>query len=862
MHEASMWKQNVLRNAIKFGNRLRTERSKRVPSPKRKLIVETLEVRAVLSSTPIVIDNSDPGFSKTGTWASASGGYAGNVDVSSAPNNGSEVGSWTFIVAPGTYRVANTWHTSNWALGSNVPFKVFDGTSLIATVPVNQQIAPNDFVFNSVWWENLGIFNVNSILRVEISDNANGLVVADAMRIERVDAVTSTSIIDDSGSGFSKSAGSWGVAPAAGSYANSVTWAGNPGDWAETAEWNFYVMPGTYRISMSWHGGAEIYASNTRVSVSTSSTLPPVSNFYVNQKNSPNDLFTDSVWWENLGFVSVTSSNLKIIMFDGGNGYFMADAMRIERIEQTTSTTIVDDNSAGFSKSAGSWGVAPAAGSYANSVTWPGNPGDGVESAEWNFFVTPGTYRLAMSWHGGADYYASNTPISVYSDSTLVGSAISNQRVSPSDFFTDTVWWDSLGEFVVTGSLLRIKMFDSGDGYFMADAMRIERITNSTDVPIVNPSFESQALSLEGQTATTITGWTPGSTVSPASATALNPSTIHTIGGNASHGSNVAWVYQNFITQTLTHTFLAEKEYRLSADLAFPIGTATSMWKVELLSGTTVLAFADERTQLIRNGSFSTVELSYVSTSVVPSQPLAIRLTSATGTTYFDNVRLTYTNARFAVPIGNDDVSYFTLPGADLVVGPGSSLLSNDYSPETVPLSAVVVSQPANGGLTSFSTNGTFTYRPFAGFTGIDTFTYKAVDGVLESAPTTVRIAVGTRVLPRQNKDPIVFNPVPWSEGFGQGYSNVPISTSADTDGALAKTGGLLLSEDVLPGVSLVYRSDSLARPIIEVETQLAPGVSVPPSVNAQLTFNGTVAQTFAFPTSSAQATLQTRRQV
>jgi hypothetical protein len=94
MQEASMWKQNVLRNAIKFGNRLLlTKRSKRLPSPKRKLIVETLEVRAVLSSTPIVIDNSDPGFSKTGTWASASGGYAGNVNISTAPSNGSEVAS-------------------------------------------------------------------------------------------------------------------------------------------------------------------------------------------------------------------------------------------------------------------------------------------------------------------------------------------------------------------------------------------------------------------------------------------------------------------------------------------------------------------------------------------------------------------------------------------------------------------------------------------------------------------------------------------------------------------------------------------------------------------------------------------------
>lgn len=79
-------------------------------------------------------------------------------------------------------------------------------------------------------------------------------------------------------------------------------------------------------------------------------------------------------------------------------------------------------------------------------------------------------------------------------------------------------------------------------------------------------------------------------------------------------------------------------------------------------------------------------------------------------------------------------------------IGPANALLNgnvltNDRDPEGRPLTAALVSGAANGTLT-FNTNGTFTYRPNAGFIGTDRFTYRANDGLATSNVATVTITV------------------------------------------------------------------------------------------------------------------------
>ena len=78
-------------------------------------------------------------------------------------------------------------------------------------------------------------------------------------------------------------------------------------------------------------------------------------------------------------------------------------------------------------------------------------------------------------------------------------------------------------------------------------------------------------------------------------------------------------------------------------------------------------------------------------------------------------------------------------------------------------------------------------------------------------------------------------------------------------NGGLLATGNLQLGEQLSPDQTLVYRSDSLTRPIIAVETQLAPGVPVPDSITAKLTFNGTAGTTYSYSTSGLATGQQMR---
>lgn len=73
------------------------------------------------------------------------------------------------------------------------------------------------------------------------------------------------------------------------------------------------------------------------------------------------------------------------------------------------------------------------------------------------------------------------------------------------------------------------------------------------------------------------------------------------------------------------------------------------------------------------------------------------------------------------------------------VVAPG--VLGNDSDVDGTPLQAARVTLPAHGTLT-LAANGSFVYTPAANFNGIDTFTYRASDGLLSSNIATVTISV------------------------------------------------------------------------------------------------------------------------
>jgi hypothetical protein len=90
-------------------------------------------------------------------------------------------------------------------------------------------------------------------------------------------------------------------------------------------------------------------------------------------------------------------------------------------------------------------------------------------------------------------------------------------------------------------------------------------------------------------------------------------------------------------------------------------------------------------------------------------------------------------------PIAAAD-SYTTPEDTPLIVAaPG--VLSNDTDPDGDPLTAVLVTGPTHGTLALAATGG-FTYTPNANYNGLDSFTYRASDGLAMSGIATVSLNV------------------------------------------------------------------------------------------------------------------------
>jgi hypothetical protein len=95
------------------------------------------------------------------------------------------------------------------------------------------------------------------------------------------------------------------------------------------------------------------------------------------------------------------------------------------------------------------------------------------------------------------------------------------------------------------------------------------------------------------------------------------------------------------------------------------------------------------------------------------------------------------------IPPAAVDDAYEAVRDTPLIVGP-AGVLANDSDPLLLPLTVAAprpVSGPFNGSLT-LSADGSFSYVPNLGFDGVDTFTYRATNGLLASNEATVTITV------------------------------------------------------------------------------------------------------------------------
>jgi hypothetical protein len=176
---------------------------------------ENVEAVEPFNAAPRIIDNDDPGYSQDGPLGrSRCEGFLGDERFSNT-GTGQNVARWTFAgVTPGWYHVAATWVPGP-DRATNAQFRVLDGAAAadaylwdnphgaLATAagvaPIDQQAPPTDFVESGAAWQELSdaavtdktlYFRVQThTLTVELPDTGNAYVMADAVRIERLNGI-------------------------------------------------------------------------------------------------------------------------------------------------------------------------------------------------------------------------------------------------------------------------------------------------------------------------------------------------------------------------------------------------------------------------------------------------------------------------------------------------------------------------------------------------------------------------------------------------------------------------------------------------------------------------------------------------
>jgi VCBS repeat-containing protein len=91
-------------------------------------------------------------------------------------------------------------------------------------------------------------------------------------------------------------------------------------------------------------------------------------------------------------------------------------------------------------------------------------------------------------------------------------------------------------------------------------------------------------------------------------------------------------------------------------------------------------------------------------------------------------------------PVATDDTMDVTQDTTATVAAPG--VLANATDGDSPTLTALLVSGPSHAQSFTLNANGSVSYQPISGYTGTDSFTWKANDGSLDSNDATVTITV------------------------------------------------------------------------------------------------------------------------
>jgi hypothetical protein len=370
----------------------------------------------------------------------------------------------------------------------------------LAAATLDQTMAPDDLTAAGADWESLAEYGVagNSLV-IELSNAADGVVIADAIRIEKTrELPAALQIADDGDAGFS-TVGTW--TSAAGGYLADKSYV-MAGTGSKTARWTFTVEPGIFRVSATWQAASN-RVTDAQFEVLWGDDGGPLISLHtrdVDQTQAPNDLSDSGAVWEDLGGNhTITGDTLVVELTDDatGPGVVIADAIRAERVAGLPQPVqIVDDGDPAHALT-GSWNTAAAG--YLADMRWVG-AGSGSKLSTWTFTVEPGDYDVAAAWVAAGNR-ATDSPFTILNGATPLGTVDMNQQSAPDDFTDAGATWETIGTYTITGTTLVVQLSDDADGLVIADAIRIEAVT-----PLLAAGLPATATDVAPLTTTDLSG--------------------------------------------------------------------------------------------------------------------------------------------------------------------------------------------------------------------------------------------------------------------------------------------------------------------------------------------------------------------
>ncbi len=301
------------------------------------------------SANELVVDDSGPGTSATGTWKTSSGAdpYGSRSLYSKAPGD-----KYRFEAPVSGVADVMLWWTEHSSRSTSVPVEIYDGSNLIDTVYVDQSR-------NGGMWNPLGAYTFNGTARVVIVSTSSSLTTsADAVRFvpqygivsEPANEVITSSpdevILDDSGPGTSAT-GTWKTSSGADPYGSRSLYSKAPGD-----KYRFEAPVSGVADVMLWWTEHSSRSTSVPVEIYDGSNL--IDTVYVDQSRNGG-------MWNPLGAYTFNGTARVVIVSTSSSLTTSADAVRFvpqygivsepanEVITSSPDEVILDDSDPGTS---------------------------------------------------------------------------------------------------------------------------------------------------------------------------------------------------------------------------------------------------------------------------------------------------------------------------------------------------------------------------------------------------------------------------------------------------------------------------------------------------------------------------------